>query len=238
MEQQPKYKNVYNILKQEIRDGEYKPGDFLPPEYMIESRFSISRTTVRRALDLLSRDGYVDAKQGCGTVVLDFSAVQKLGRLTSVTETLRAHGMEVTTQSMHVDCIPVGSKVAKALQLDPSEVVVRIQRVQCANGAPLCILTSYLLQSLVPGIERFAGQFTSLYELLEREYKIELHSATEYLSAGVCDFSEAQILRTQVGAPLLISKRITNNQTGPVEYSLSRLLGDKYEYSVYMEGRP
>ena len=59
----PKYKTAYNILKQEIRDGEYKPGDLLPPEHMIESRFGISRTTVRRALELLERVGLAEKAQ-------------------------------------------------------------------------------------------------------------------------------------------------------------------------------
>jgi len=234
----PKYRNAYNILKQEIRDGEYKPGDLLPPEHMLETRFSISRTTVRRALELLSRDGYVDAKQGCGTVVLDFSTVQKLGALTSISETLRSQGKEVATKSMHIDHVRAGTKVAEVLNVAEDDIVVRIQRVQYANGVPFCLMTNYLVQSHVPGIERFVGQFTSLYELLEKQFDILLDSATEYLSAGVADFAEAQMLDVSVGAPLLVSKRITCDSGGPVEYAISRILGDKYEYSVRMEGRP
>ena len=107
--EQPKYKTVYNVLKQEIRDGEYKPDELLPPEHMIESRFGVSRTTVRRALDMLSRDGYVGAKQGSGTMVLDFSTVQKLGALTSITETLRGRGKEVTTHECEV--VPMVNQV-------------------------------------------------------------------------------------------------------------------------------
>jgi len=235
--EQPKYKTVYGVLKQEIRDGEYKPGELLPPEHMIESRFGVSRTTVRRALDILSRDGYVDAKQGSGTMVLDFSTVQKLGALTSITETLRSRGKEVSTHSMHIDQVSAGVKIAGALQINEGDAVVRVQRVQYSNGAPFCIMTNYLVRSLVPGIERYAGQFTSLYELLEKQFDIVLTSATEYLSAGVADFAEAQILGVQVGTPLLISRRITYNSAAPAEYAISRILGDKYEYCVHMGGR-
>ena len=234
----PKYKTAYNILKQEIRNGEYKPGEPLPPEHMIESRFGISRTTVRRALELLARDGYVDAKQGCGTKVLDFSTVQKLGALTSITETLRSQGKEVVSHSMHIDHVKAGAKVANALQVKEDDVVVRIQRVQYANGQPFCIMTNYLIQSLVPGIEQYVDQFTSLYELLETQFNIVLTSATEYLSAGVVEFAEAQMLHVQVGTPLLISKRITCDFNGAVEYAINKILGDRYEYSVRMEGRP
>ena len=235
---QPEYRKVYCILKQEIRDGEYKPGEMLPPEYLIEERFKVSRTTVRRALDLLARDGYVDAKQGKGTIVLDFTTVQKLNALTSVSETLKSKGFTVSTKGMHIDRVKANAKVANALKIKEGACVVRIQRVQCANDHPIAIMENYLVMELVPGIERYNEQFTSLYAFLESKYHIVLTSAFEYLSAGVADFSEAQILNVPVGSPLLISRRVTCNSSGPAEYALLKILGDKYEYSVYMEGRP
>jgi len=235
---QPEYRKVYSILKQEIRDGEYKPGDMLPPEHLIEARFHISRTTVRRALELLSRDGYVDAKQGKGTIVLDFTTVQRLNALTSVSETLKSRGFAVSTKGMHIDHVKANITVANALKIKEGECVVRVQRVQCANDQPIAIMINYLVKELVPGIERYNEQFTSLYAFIESEYHIVLTSAVEYLSAGVADFSEAQILNVPVGSPLLISKRVTYNSNGPAEYALLKILGDKYEYSVYMEGRP
>lgn len=235
---QPAYMKIYNMLKQEIRDGEYKPGDFLPTEHVIESRFKVSRTTVRRALELLSRDGYVDAKQGRGTVVLDFSTVQRLNALTSITETLKSRGMTVSTNGMHIDHVTANAKVAGALKIKEGDSVIRVQRVQYANDVPICIMSNYLVESLAPGIDKCANEFTSLYSFLEKTYNVVLTSAIENISAGTADFSEAQILQVPVGSPLLISKRVTFNDNGPVEYAVIKILGDKYEYSIYMEGRP
>jgi GntR family transcriptional regulator len=235
---QPAYRTIYNTLIQEIRDGKYKTGQLLPTENMIKKRFGFSRTTVRRALELLSRDGYVEAQQGRGTVVLDFTTVQRLNELTSISETLKSRGFTVYTKSMHIDSVKAIPKVADALMVKEGETVVRIQRVQCAQDQPIAIMTNYLIEELVPGIERHNGKFTSLYAFLESEYGIVLSSAVEHLSAGIADFSEAQILGVPIGSPLLISKRITYNCSKPVEYAHMKILGDKYEYAVYMEGRP
>ena len=235
---QTAYKKVYSILKQEIREGKYETGKLLPPEHFFESRFDVSRTTVRKALELLSRDGYVDSQQGRGTIVLDFMAVQRLNALTSITETLKNKGYDVNTKGMHIDMIEAGSKVASALLIKEGENVVRIQRVQCVNEQPVAIMTNYILRELVPGIEAHSGSFTSLYEFLENQYHLVLTNAIEHLSASVTDFSEAQILGVTVGWPLLISERITYSDNKPVEYAHTRILGDKYKYAIHLEGRP
>lgn len=239
MIKQPEYKKVYSTLKQEIRDGEYKPGELLPPERMIEERFSVSRTTVRRALELLAQDAYVKAEQGRGTEVLDFATVQRLNALTSISETLKSKGFIVSTKSIYIDRVPASKRVAQALDIKEDDNVVRIQRVQCANNQPIAIMTNYLIEYLVPGIERYGEQIGSLYSFLEKEYHIVLSSAIENLSADVTNFSEAQILHVPVGWPLLISKRVTySSHNKPVEYAHTRILGDKYEFAVYMENRP
>ena len=234
---QTAYKKVYSTLRQEIREGIYEAGKLLPPEHFLESRFKVSRTTVRRALELLARDGFVDSRQGRGTTVLDFTTVQRLNALTSITETLRNKGYEISTKGMHIDLIEASAKVAKALMVKEGDVVVRVQRVQCANDQPIAIMTNYLLEDMVPGIEAHSGGFTSLYSFLESQYHLVLTSAVEHLSASVSDFSESQILGVSVGWPLLISTRVTYCDNKPVEYAHIRILGDKYKYAVHLEGR-
>jgi len=235
---QTAYKKVYSTLKQEIREGKYEAGKLLPPEHFLESRFEVSRTTVRRALELLARDGFVDSRQGRGTTVLDFTTVQRLNALTSMTETLKNKGYDIKVKGMHIDLVEVSAKVAKALMIKEGDVVVRIQRVQCANDQPIAIMTNYLLEEMVPGIEAHSGGFTSLYDFLETQYNLVLTNAIEYLSASVADFSESQILGVPVGWALLISTRVTYSDNRPVEYAHTRILGDKYRYAVHLEGRP
>jgi len=234
---QTAYKKVYSTLKQEIREGKYEAGKLLPPEHFLESRFDVSRTTVRRALELLARDGFVDSRQGRGTTVLDFTTVQRLNALTSMTETLISKGYDVKTKGMHIDHIEASAKVAKALMIKEGDVVIRIQRVQCANDQPIAIMTNYLLEEIVPGLEAHCGGFTSLYGFLESQYHLVLTSAVEQLSASVADFSESQILGVPVGWALLISTRITYSDNKPVEYAHTRILGDKYRYAIHLEGR-
>jgi GntR family transcriptional regulator len=86
-------------------------------------------------------------------------------------------------------------------------------------------------------LEQHTGAFVSLYHFLESHYHIHFKDAWESLSAIGASFMEAQSLRVPVGSPLLRSRRITTNERGPVECSVAKLMPDKYEYSVYLNGR-
>lgn len=233
----PAYKKVYLELKKSIRNGKYTPGTLLPPEPELEQMFSVSRTTVRKAISMLAADGYLNVQQGRGTEVVDVTSTQKLNTITSITETLTQKGYTVTTQGMCIDRIPAPEDVAAALEIPVNTQVFRVQRVQCANLIPISIMTNYLLPQAVPDLDQYTNQFTSLYAFLEKKYNTIFTEAIEHIYAMAADFNESQILKIPFGSPLLCSKRISHNPQGPFEYAVIKLVAEKYEYSVYLKGR-
>jgi GntR family transcriptional regulator len=54
----PYYEQLYEVLRDRIRDGELGPGERLPGESELHRAFGLSRATVRQALDLLESNGY------------------------------------------------------------------------------------------------------------------------------------------------------------------------------------
>lgn len=233
----PAYRKIYTEIKRLIKQGTYKPGDLLPAEPELEKMSDVSRTTVRKAVSLLVADGYLKAKQGQGTEVLDVSTTQKLNKITSITETLEQKGYEITTHGMHISRVAAPEAVLEALDLHPGDTVYQVQRVQYANDAPIALMVNYLKENAVPDLDKYTNTFTGLYSFLEKQYHLILKDAVEWLSAVSADFTESQILRVPVGAPLLCSRRISNTELGPVEYSIIKLVADKYEYCVYLQGR-
>ena len=101
----PRYQWVYNSLKNRIEMEDFKVGDFLPPEPELQRMFNVSRTTVRKAVEMLAQYGFVYIRQGRGTQILDFKATQKLGFVTSFSETLREQGFTVTQAGIRVEKI-------------------------------------------------------------------------------------------------------------------------------------
>ena len=68
-----KPKKVSSQIAEQIRssilNGEFSPGDKLPPERELAEMFGVSRPSVREALNILSSAGLVESYQGGGTVV-------------------------------------------------------------------------------------------------------------------------------------------------------------------------
>ena len=65
----PKYAQIADIFRQRIARGIWAQGLRLPANEVLAAEFGVSRVTVRQAVDLLARDGIIEAQQGRGTFV-------------------------------------------------------------------------------------------------------------------------------------------------------------------------
>ena len=65
-------------LKDAIQNGVYQPGDPIPPERELSKTHDLSRTTVRRAIEILVNEGMIYRKPGAGTFVGEFDMVRSL----------------------------------------------------------------------------------------------------------------------------------------------------------------
>jgi len=233
----PAYRYVYTEIKQKIKNGSYKVDSLLPTEPELEKIFGVSRTTVRKAVSLLSAEGYLNARQGKGTKVLDISTTQNLNTVTSVTESLKLKGYTVTSQGMCIERIPAPIFISEIMQIPSDAEVYHIQRVQLVDGKPISIMENFLKASLVPGLEQYINRFIGLYSLLEKNYNVIIKDATESITAIAASFTDSQILGIPLGTPLLQTKRITNTELEIFEYALIKIVAEKYEYCVHLKGR-
>lgn len=64
------YLNIYNTLKNRIVSGDYPYQSLLPSERLICDEFGVWRTTTRKALDMLAKEGLVEKRPGIGTQVI------------------------------------------------------------------------------------------------------------------------------------------------------------------------
>jgi GntR family transcriptional regulator len=234
----PRYLRVYGSLKGKVEAGDFKQGDFLPAEPELQKLFNVSRTTVRRAVELLAQEGFVSIQQGKGTEVLDFKATQRLQYVTSFSETLRDKGFTVRFRGLTVDSVIAPRRVAAELKVGPDTRLVRVQRVTLANGKPIAVVLNYLLPEIVPGIEKRIAGMTSLYAFLESEYNVRIEAATDCISATAANAEVAARLEVPEASPLLVVRRVTFSRGKPIEVAVLHVVADKYEYCVQSKDRP
>jgi len=129
-------------------------------------------------------------------------------------------------------------EVLKALQLTAGEKVYRLQRLRYVNGDPVAVVTSHLPESIFRGIENQDLNPQSLYYVIEHVYKRKLHWAEEVIGAIAATEQEANVLETEIGAPLLSVKETTFDVNKiAIEYSVSYLRADRYTASVVSVGK-
>ncbi len=233
----PLYQEVYQKIKNLIRTGEYEVGEFLPPEGELEAQYEVSRTTIRKVINMLASEGYVEVKQGRGTSVLDFHSTQKLNGITSISETLRKRGMDVCSKGVYIDTVPVTPKTAEKLQIKEGEEIFRMQRVIWADDVPIAIMENYIQCELAPSLDNRSSEIQSLYRFLEEHYDLHIDFAKDIISAKSAEFSESQILNIRPGAALLTLRRITYMQGRPITYDKTTIRADKYRFEIESEGR-
>lgn len=71
MKQSPLYEQIYEEMKEAIRSGAFKPGDKLPSEKELSERYSVSRITSKKALEMLAEEGQIIRMAGKGSFVAE-----------------------------------------------------------------------------------------------------------------------------------------------------------------------
>lgn len=107
---------VFDRISEKILSREWAPGDKLPSENEIAQQMSVSRISVRAALQRLSALGIVESRQGEGTFVCEYTGKRQLMHLSpflSLTQTdyvaLREFRMILETNSARLavrNCTP------------------------------------------------------------------------------------------------------------------------------------
>ncbi|MGX4691178.1 GntR family transcriptional regulator [Streptomyces sp. JNUCC 63] len=200
----PKYVRLAQTLQGRIEDGTYAPGTRVPSENQLVQAFGMSRPTVVRALELLKRDGWLESRQGYGTIVRGRPEVveQKDRRGREALERDESQGAGRLIEVRHV---PVPARVASALGLPKrAEVLMRRFLVE-EDGEAVELVTSYFPAGLVEGTDLGSDEPLSgnLREHLEARKKVRFDHVTERISARLPEAREAELLDLSDGAPVL-----------------------------------
>jgi GntR family transcriptional regulator len=191
----PKYVRLAQTIQRRIEDGTYPPGTRVPSENQLVQAFGMSRPTVVRALELLKRDGWLESRQGYGTIVRGRpEVVEQKGR--RGLEALDRDESKASGRLVEVGDVPVPERVASVLGLPKrAEVLMRRFLVE-EDGEAVELVSSYFPAGLVDGTELANAEALrgSAREHLEARQKVRFDHVTERVSARLPESGEAELL--------------------------------------------
>lgn len=219
----------------------------LPPERELAERLGTSRTTVRKAMDLLERDGVIRRLKGRAggaylTSVAPPSPSPESAR--SVCQSRRLlrslNTVKGVPQMLHEQGFRDGTKVISARMTTPSESAARVLgdgpavsllRLRFADGDTLSLEQMYLSGSLCGRV--LETPLNSVYETLRNKLGISVCMADESIELATLSSSAGALLGQPEGTAVLKLERIGYDQEArPVEYSVDLFRADRTRLNV------
>ncbi|MGI9644642.1 MAG: GntR family transcriptional regulator [Ilumatobacteraceae bacterium] len=182
-------------------------GSVLPSEAEMSERFDVSRVTVRRALELVRDDGLIAARQGFGWFVATEPVRQPLQSLGTIESNVEGVGKLSERKVEEFAFEPPPADVGEILG---AEQVLRVKRINLADGEPFAVVTVWCPSDLGAGLSRRDVERRPFYELLD----VDLLGATQTIGADSAEPADAELLEVPVGSPLLRCRRITTDADG------------------------
>ncbi len=222
----PLYQQLQRALRQAIETRILSPDDALPPERDLASEFSVSRITVRKAIDGLVNEGMLVRRQGSGTFVC--ARVEKnFSKLTSFSEDMRARGRNPRSVWLRRSSGTVTPEESLTLRSSPGTPVYRFHRIRFADDAPMAIEYATVLASCLPSLDSVES---SLYEALERAGNRPVR-ALQRLRAVLFTAEQAELLQAKEKDAGLLVERLGFLKDGrAVEFTQSYYRGDIYDF--------
>jgi GntR family transcriptional regulator len=214
-----------------------EPGDRLPTERQMAAAFGVSRNTVREALGMLERSGYVVRRpgRGGGTFVARPKIERDLTLLAGLPEHLRRQGRESSAEVLSARRMEADDWTAEELAIPPGAPVYETVRLRMSDGEPISLERNRFPAERFPGLLGYplAG---SLYDILRDQYGVPPKRARERIEPTLAGAAEAAVLGVAEGQPLLAVDRVTYDADGvPVEVGRDLFRGDRTRVVVWME---
>ena len=197
-----RYQEVENLLKEKIQQGELLVGDYIPSENELCTNFSVTRTTVRKALDNLLKEGYIEKQHGKGSRVKERR--HSLGLL-NVKGFSEAVGMNVHTIFLQDPAFREWSPEISFQPLDNEKRnrCIHFERLRCVSNDPVMLENNWFSNS---ELKDFVGnEFVdgSFFKTLSKKYLIEITGSEQELRAEYANERTASFLKIITGAPIL-----------------------------------
>jgi GntR family transcriptional regulator len=237
----PSYKPLYDQIKvlitQSLIGGEWRPGDMIPSEIELASRYKVSQGTVRKAIDALASENILIRRQGKGTFVATHNAEGIKLRFLRLTS---ADGQKEVLQNEFISCTKgkADSHMAQVLDLKAGASILEVKRLLSFSGRPLIFDQIIVPASPFKGLNgaKVEESNGSMYSMYESQFGVRMIRAEERLRAVAASGEVAEALGLKNHEPLLSIERVSFTYGDkPMEWRLGLCVTDNHHYMNELE---
>ncbi|BBK62441.1 trehalose operon repressor [Amedibacterium intestinale] len=227
----PKYQQIFEQLRAEIADKTIKANSYLPSENELMKKYDASRDTIRKALNLLSTNGYIQKEKGKGSLVLDTSTINfPVSGVTSYKELEKSNLVhETKTHVIEFKRMPADEEIKNLLYMQGGDVY-KVVRVREIEKEKIILDTDYLKADVVEGLKKEHAQ-NSLYEYIEKDLGLSVSFARKEITVIPATKEEKQLLDMKDYDLLVCVRSFTYLEDATLfEYTVSKHRPDKFRF--------
>lgn len=228
------YRKVINDIKNRIFDNEFQ-NNKLPDERSLSESYQVSRSTIKRALNILAQQGVVFKKRGSGTFVNPLylknqSLFQYEGNNLGVTDNITTTGQKSTIELLDYQVTPASAEIQQNLFLNENEFVYQIKRLRLIDDKPIIIETGYIPIKLAPELSADTVRESIFNYIDEKEHKRVSKSFMSIMTEPSTK-EDQQLLNLKPNEPVgIMSGTFFLDDGTPFEFSTMRV---HYQYLNY-----
>ncbi len=231
----PLYYQLLDEIEEKIRSDAWPRGEKIPAERELCEIYGVSRITVRKAIDELTRSGKLTRLQGKGTFVSEQPITQTLGSIYSFSQEMEKQGKISTTNVLDIETIVADKKMADRLNINIGDEVLVLKRLRLADKQPIMYERTYFEKSKFKKLENIDFNQVGLYKTLELEFGIKSTKAVERFRACELTVNEAELLDAKPYSYGLVVQRTLYSNDQIVSWSSLVSKGDSFEFNVVLQ---
>ena len=241
----PARRPARKLLVDEVRDliaeefifsGVVAPGDVLPSEMELASRYGVSRATVRSSLSSLRHARLVAVRNGVGSVVLarPRTLMDGMEQLSSVETFARRGGQAVEASDVRWDERGADEDAAEKLGVALGDRLIVVEHTKSIGGTPIAWAVDHIPAEVLPR-EMLEAQFDgSTLDVLTAAELVAVDSADSEFTAVGLSRNIARRLNVRAGTPALYLDQAIRSEDGRiVQWAQTWLLPEHFQLTLH-----
>lgn len=226
-----KYISIYKEILSKIESSEISPGTFLPSESELMKKYDASRDTIRKSLDLLAKNGFIEKVRGKGSLVLDIHKLDfPVSNLVSFKELAEKMDNRAQTILVDLELISPDKQIMKDLNTSNEENVWKVIRIREIDKEKIILDKDYIIEGIVPNLTKDICK-DSIYEYVEEDLGLKISFAKKEVTVQNATEEDRKYLDFDDSDMVVVVKNyVYLNNAILFQYTESRHRPDKFRF--------
>ncbi|GAA0597478.1 trehalose operon repressor [Virgibacillus siamensis] len=226
-----KYLTIYHDLAKKIKANYWPKSTMLPSENELTAMYETSRETIRKALNLLAQEGFIQKVRGKGSVIIDVNKFDfPVSGIVSFKELAVNLKQETRTIVSELEQVEADKQLQSKLHVEKGEQVWKVVRVREISGEKIILDKDYFNSVYVPELTQEICA-DSIYHYLENDLQLDISFARKEIVVEEPTDEDRELLNLEGYSNVVVIKsRVYLDDTSLFQYTESRHRPDKFRF--------